>query len=74
MMKDRGIRPEMELFHPGHYWVINDLISQALVEKPYKIQFVLGSITASYASPWNLMNLIQELLEKNQGRRSWKYL
>jgi len=61
MMKDRGIRPEMELFHPGHYWVINDLISQSLVKKPYQIQFVLGSITASYATPWNLMNLIQEL-------------
>ncbi len=61
MMKERGIRPEMELFHPGHYWVINDLISQRLVEKPYKIQFVLGSITASYATPWNVMNMIQEM-------------
>lgn len=61
MMKERGIRPEMELFHPGHYWVINDLIKQGLVEKPYKIQFVLGSITASYATPWNVMGLIQEL-------------
>jgi 3-keto-5-aminohexanoate cleavage enzyme len=61
MMKERGIRPELELFHPGHSWVINDLISQGLVEKPYKIQFVLGSITASYATPWNVMSLIQEL-------------
>ena len=61
MMKDRDIRPELELFHPGHYWVINDLISQALLDKPYKIQFVLGSITASYATPWNLMSLVQEL-------------
>ena len=60
-MKERGIRPEMELFHPGHYWVIHDLIKQGLVEKPYKIQLVLGSITASYATPWNVMALIQEL-------------
>lgn len=61
MMKARNIRPEMELFHPGHYWVVNDLIARGLVEKPYKVQFVLGSITASYATPWNLMALVQEL-------------
>ncbi len=61
MMKERGIRPEMELFHPGHYWVIHDLIKQGLVEKPYQIQLVLGSVTASYATPWNVMALIQEL-------------
>lgn len=62
-MKERGIRPEMELYHPGQYWVIQDLISQGVIEPPYSIQYVLGYITASFPTPANLLGLVNELPE-----------
>ncbi len=60
-MKARGIRPEMELYHPGQYWVVQDLIAQGLIDEPYLIQFVMGYVTSSYPTPANLLQLIREL-------------
>ena len=60
-MKERGIRPEMELYHPGQYWVIQDLIAQGLIDTPYLVQFVTGYVTSSYPTPANIINLVSEL-------------
>lgn len=60
-MKARGIRPEMELYHPGQYWVVHDLMAQGLIEAPYLIQFVLGYVTSIYPTPANLIQLVREL-------------
>ncbi|MEW6262644.1 MAG: 3-keto-5-aminohexanoate cleavage protein [Thermodesulfobacteriota bacterium] len=60
-MKERGIKPEMEMYQPGHAWVVHDIISQGLADPPYLIQFVLGYQTSSYATPANLLGLINEL-------------
>ncbi len=60
-MKEKGIKPEMELYHPGQYWVMFDLIQQGLVEPPYDVQFVMGFQTSSYPTPKNLLGLIDEL-------------
>jgi 3-keto-5-aminohexanoate cleavage enzyme len=60
-MKEKGIKPEMELYHPGMYWVVQDLIMQDLIEPPYDIQFVLGFQTGSFPTPANLLSLINEL-------------
>jgi 3-keto-5-aminohexanoate cleavage enzyme len=60
-MKERGIKPEMEIYHPGTYWVIQDLISQDLVRPPYLIQFVMGYQTSLYATPANLISMVHEL-------------
>lgn len=60
-MKDRGIKPEMELYHPGMYWVVQDLMMQGLIEPPYDIQFVLGFQTGSFPTPANLLSLVNEL-------------
>lgn len=59
-MKEKGIKPEMELYHPGMYWVAKDLILQGLVEPPYDIQFVMGFQTGSFPTPANLLSLINE--------------
>ena len=60
-MREKGIRPEIELFHPGHYWVVNELIRNGKITPPYFIQFVLGFQTSIYPTPANVLNLINEL-------------
>jgi 3-keto-5-aminohexanoate cleavage enzyme len=60
-MGKRGIKPELEIYQPGMYWVVQDLISQGLVEPPYIIQFVMGYQTSTYPLPTNLLALVNEL-------------
>jgi 3-keto-5-aminohexanoate cleavage enzyme len=63
-MKKRGIKPEMETYHPGGSWVIRDLIDRRLVEPPYLIQTVMGAQTASYPTPENVLQLLKDLPEQ----------
>jgi 3-keto-5-aminohexanoate cleavage enzyme len=60
-MKKRGIKPELELYNPGMYWVIQDLQREGLIDAPYWVQFVLGTMTGSYPTPWAILSLLQEL-------------
>ncbi len=60
-MKARGIKPEMEMYQPGQIWGVHDLIAQNLIDPPYLIQFVMGYTTSSYATPANLLGLVNEL-------------
>jgi 3-keto-5-aminohexanoate cleavage enzyme len=60
-MKERGIKPEIELYHPGQYWVMRDLIREKNIDPPYMVQFVLGFQTASYPTPANVLSIINEL-------------
>ena len=59
-MKLRGIRPELETYHTGGAWVVRDLIDKKLIERPYLIQTVMGSQTASYPTVENVLNLLRE--------------
>ncbi|MEH0019030.1 MAG: 3-keto-5-aminohexanoate cleavage protein [Desulfobacter sp.] len=61
MMNARGIRPEMELYHPGQYWVVRDLIAQKVIAPPFHIQYVLGYVTSVFPTPANLISLVNEL-------------
>ncbi len=60
-MLQRGIKPELELYHPGMFWVIQDLQREKLITPPYLVQFVLGTMTGSFANPWTVMSLLQDL-------------
>jgi 3-keto-5-aminohexanoate cleavage enzyme len=60
-MQDRNIVPEMELYHPGQFWPVHDLIAQRLIRPPYWIQFVMGYQTSIYATPANLLSMVNEL-------------
>jgi len=59
-MKKRGIKPELETYHPGGAWVIRDLIEQGLLEKPYWIQTVMGYQTSSFPTVENVVALLRE--------------
>ena len=60
-MKEKGIKPEVELYHSGQYWVLMDLIKEGNIDAPYMIQFVMGFQTSSFPTPANAISLINEL-------------
>jgi len=41
-MLERGIKPEMEVYHHGMLREVNNLIKKELIKKPYYINFVMG--------------------------------
>lgn len=61
VMKKNGIKPEMEIYHPGQYWVSEELIRLGLIEPPYLFQFVMGAQTSIFPTPANLISLVKEL-------------
>jgi 3-keto-5-aminohexanoate cleavage enzyme len=60
-MKERGIKPEMEIYQPGQFWGAVDLIDRELVAVPYLFQFVMGAQTAPWPTPANLLNMVEQL-------------
>lgn len=59
-MKKHGIKPELELYHPGCSWVVNYLIEHNLIEKPYWMQTVMGYQTGSYPTVENIIQMLKE--------------
>jgi 3-keto-5-aminohexanoate cleavage enzyme len=62
-MKQRGIKPELELYHPGCAWVVNYLVENNLIEKPYWMQTVMGYQTGSFPTVENILQLLKEFPE-----------
>jgi 3-keto-5-aminohexanoate cleavage enzyme len=62
-MKERGIKPEMEVYNPGQLWAVHDLFDLKLVEPPYFVQFVMGYQMSPWATPRNLINFMDQLPE-----------
>ena len=60
-MLEKGIKPELEVYHPGQYWVSRGLAESGLIKAPYSHQFVMGVQTAIYPTPWNVLKMLQEL-------------
>lgn len=63
-MKIRGIKPELETYHPGGAWVIRDLIDRELIEPPYLVQTVMGVQTSSFATPEHVLHLLRDLPDR----------
>ncbi|MFX1555284.1 MAG: 3-keto-5-aminohexanoate cleavage protein [Promethearchaeota archaeon] len=60
-MQERGIKPEMEVYHPGQLWAVLYLADQELVQPAYFIQFVMGYGMCPWATPRNLVNFMDQL-------------
>jgi 3-keto-5-aminohexanoate cleavage enzyme len=60
-MQERGIKPELEVYHPGQLWAVLHLVDQSLVNPPYLIQFVMGYGMSPWATPRNLVNFVEQL-------------
>ena len=52
-----GVKPELEMYHSGQYWVGREVIDASVVEPPYLFQFVMGYQTAAFPTPANLVRL-----------------
>lgn len=59
-MKQHGVKPELEVYHPGCAWVVRYLIEHDLLEKPYWIQTVMGYQTGSFPTVENIIQLLKE--------------
>lgn len=59
-MKKHGVKPELELYHPGCAWVVNYLIEHDLIEKPYWMQTVMGYQTGSFPTVENIIQMLKE--------------
>ena len=60
MMKLREIKPELEMYHPGCAWVVQYLIENDLVKRPYWIQTVMGYQTGSYPTVENVLHMLKD--------------
>jgi 3-keto-5-aminohexanoate cleavage enzyme len=59
-MKKRRIKPELELYHPGCAWVVDYLIEQDLLDRPYWMQTVMGYQTGSFPTVENTLHMLKE--------------
>ncbi|MFC7222272.1 3-keto-5-aminohexanoate cleavage protein [Halalkalicoccus sp. GCM10025322] len=60
-MRERGIKPEMEAFNPGHLNEVNALLERAEVDDPPYVNVLLGGGTLTVPHPRNLLNLVENL-------------
>ena len=60
-MKENGVKPELEVYNQGQFWLVNNLIGKGLLSPPYMIQFVMGFQSGAYPTPKNLLNMIEHL-------------
>lgn len=60
-MRERGIKPEMEAFNPGHLNEVNAFIERAEVDDPPYVNVLLGGGTLTVPHPRNLLNLVENL-------------
>lgn len=61
LMLELDVKPELEIYHPGEYWVTQYLIEEGVLRPPYFHQFVMGYQTSSYPTPENVCALVREL-------------
>ncbi len=55
IMMEREIKPEIELYSSGQFWLIDNLVNQGLLKTPYFIQLVMGVQAGTYPTPKNLL-------------------
>jgi 3-keto-5-aminohexanoate cleavage enzyme len=60
-MREHGVKPEMETYQPGQFWVVRDLLEARLIDPPYLHQFVMGYQTSSFATPEHVCGLVRDL-------------
>lgn len=62
-MRERGIKPEMEVFNPGHLNEVNGFLDRSSVLNPPYLGVLFGGGTLTPAHPRNLLNVVDNLPE-----------
>lgn len=60
-MNERGVKPEIECFEPGHIWNALRLIEEGFLEPPFWFQFVLGVRGGSPPEVKQLVHMVEML-------------
>jgi len=56
-MLEKDVKPELEVYNSGQFWLVHNLIDQGLIKPPYIIQFVMGFQGGTYPTPKNMLFL-----------------
>lgn len=62
-MRERGIKPELEVFNPGHLNEVEAFLDRAEVEDPPYLGVLYGGGTLTPAHPRNVQNVVDNLPE-----------
>ena len=60
-MREAGVKPELEAFHPGQLTETNNLIEKDLLDPPYWFTIIFGMPTGTVPHPRNLLNFVENL-------------
>ncbi|MFP9193317.1 3-keto-5-aminohexanoate cleavage protein [Natrialbaceae archaeon A-CW1-1] len=60
-MRDAGVKPEIEVFNPGHLTEFNHLVEEGYLEEPYWATLILGMQTGTLPKPRNLINMVDNI-------------
>ena len=60
-MRELGVKPELETYHSGQFWVTRALIERELIDPPYVHQFVMGYQTSAFPTVDSLCTLVRDL-------------
>ena len=60
-MKKRGIKPELEVYHPQMYNIVGNLIRKGLIDEPYSFSLIFGDPIGTAATPLNLVTMLSGL-------------
>ncbi len=62
-MREAGVKPELELFNPGHIPEMDHLIEEGLLDDPYWCTIIFGMQNGMPAAPRNVINFADNLPE-----------
>ncbi len=62
-MRKRGIKPQVFIYHPGHFDLLDHLISSDALDKPYFVQLVFGQQSGIATNPENVLSVVRNLPE-----------
>jgi 3-keto-5-aminohexanoate cleavage enzyme len=65
-MREKGIKPELEVFNSGQLNEVYRLIEMGMLEKPYYINLIFGSNNFNIPAPRNVINRVRNLPEGSQ--------
>lgn len=63
VLRERGIKPQVFLYHPGHLDIMDYLIQHNALDKPYFVQLVFGQQSGIATSPDNVLTMVRNLPE-----------
>lgn len=61
IVRDAGVRPEIEVFDTGHLWLAKDLVAEGLIEDQVLVQLCMGIPYGAPATPDALMTMVNAI-------------